>query len=125
MQNMSSNPKKVYKATSRGSFENNPLVILIDEGSASASEIVSACIQDHERGIVMGERSFGKGSVQQIRQLDLGGVDFGQRLRHRRIELDARLGLDIHRAGAVIHDQDRGGNQQRAGNRKALLLAAR
>jgi C-terminal peptidase prc len=49
-----------------------PLVVLINGGSASASEIVSACIQDHERGIVLGERSYGKGSVQQIRNMDLG-----------------------------------------------------
>lgn len=50
-----------------------PLVVLVNGSSASASEIVSACIQDHERGIVMGERSYGKGSVQQIRAMDLGG----------------------------------------------------
>lgn len=49
-----------------------PLVVLVNGGSASASEIVSACIQDHERGIVLGERSYGKGSVQQIRPMDLG-----------------------------------------------------
>lgn len=58
-------PRKEYLAEKNGSFEKGRLVILINESSASASEILSGAIQDWDRGLIVGRRSFGKGLVQQ------------------------------------------------------------
>ncbi|MEZ0483411.1 S41 family peptidase [Fibrella aquatica] len=61
-----------YFAKLNGQFEDGALIVLIDEGSASASEILAGALQDHDRGYIVGRRSFGKGLVQMPVQLSDG-----------------------------------------------------
>jgi len=67
-------PERTYKSRKSGLFEDGNLVVMIDGNSASASEIVSGAVQDWDRGVIVGRRSFGKGLVQQPFYLSDGSM---------------------------------------------------
>jgi C-terminal peptidase prc len=68
--------EEVYRGSARGSLLDFPMVCMVNGMSASGSEIVSAALQDHHRALIVGERSYGKGSVQSIEKIDGGKARF-------------------------------------------------
>jgi carboxyl-terminal processing protease len=65
-------PQRIWDARQEGTFEGFPIVAIVNRTTASASEIVAACLQDHKLAKIVGERTWGKGSVQNIVELDSG-----------------------------------------------------
>ena len=66
------NSDEIYKATRQGDYTDVPLVVLVNRQSASASEIVTGAMQDHDRGVVVGETTFGKALVQSVYPISNG-----------------------------------------------------
>lgn len=93
-------PYRAFYATKQGTFSGFPVAVLINNYSASASEIVAACLQDHGRAAVVGERSFGKGTVQEIIDLEPGqGV-----LKLTTAGYHRPSGVNIHRGSDATED---------------------
>jgi carboxyl-terminal processing protease len=87
----------VYQAKKEGTFFTGankiPITVLINDGSASASEILSSALQDHHRAVIVGERSFGKGSVQRLYPMESGS----SRLRLTTAKYMRPSGKNIHK----------------------------
>lgn len=73
IQEFGNGDQREYKSGNKGTAEEIPLVVMIDEGSASASEVLAGAIQDRDRGVLIGQTSFGKGTIQTWQELRNGG----------------------------------------------------
>ena len=94
-------PREEYNAERGKQQKRYPLIVLVNGGSASASEIVAGAIKDHGRGLVMGEKTFGKASVQQLFPLSSGAA-----VKLTVAHYYSPNGIDIHKIGIVPDIED-------------------
>lgn len=92
-------PRQNFVAVAAKQQKHYPLVVLVNSGSASGSEIVAAAIKDHGRGLVIGEKTFGKASVQQIFPLSGGAA-----IKLTTARYYSPSGVDIHKVGGISPD---------------------
>lgn len=105
--------KKKFFAHSRGTENNYPIVVLVNEGSASASEIVAGALKDHGRGLILGTKTFGKGSVQTVLPLYNGSAlrlttalyftKSGRSIQAKGIEPDIEMEVEPVRVASLEH----------------------
>ncbi len=107
---------ETVKTNGSGRLSDIPIVVLVDKGSASASEIVAGAIQDYKRGIVMGEKTFGKGSVQELAELP-----DGSRLRMTIAKWFTPLDRSIDDVGVVPDKEVKITDEDRAADRDPQL----
>ncbi len=109
-------PEKVYTATRDEKYPPFPLAVLVNGGSASAAEILAGALQDHGRAVVVGEPTFGKGSVQELIQLENnnGAVKLttayyylpkGERIHGRGIQPDVLVELSPRERAMLVDSQ--------------------
>ena len=95
--------RETFDAKAEDTWSEIPMVLLINGDTASASEIFAACMQDHQRASILGERSFGKGSVQQMIPLPNGGL-----LKLTTASYHRPSGENIHRRPTMVEEEQWG-----------------
>ena len=124
--------KKDIEKSNNHALTNKPLVVLVDGGSASASEILSGALQDNHRAVLVGAKTFGKGLVQSVRGLGDGSglavtiakyfTPSGRDINHAGIAPDVRLELTDAQKEALIRDRTKIGTAADPQYAKALAI---